>query len=153
MVCQSLGTSLAAVSGNEIEDLYQAVIDAVDEYLLDGKSHNRSIVDTAFEVFDRMDLIAGEDYQLIINNTQVAFRINQLYDRFTKYIADHHVEIEVLPQEAFLKQLRQAPYFIGTKTVVFSNGRYKAQVLDAAKLAATVELENIIVGDVLSKAG
>ena len=75
------------------------------EYLLDGGTSNKSIVEQTFEIMSRMDLTAGVNYILTPDKTTLFIRLTQIYDDYTKYRKDHAIIGEVLTYNQFRKQL------------------------------------------------
>ena len=76
-----------------------------NEYLLDGGTHNKSIVEQTFEVMSRMGLSPKTDYQFSADGSTLYIRLAQIYDQYTKYRRDYAVTGEVLPYAQFRKQL------------------------------------------------
>lgn len=76
-----------------------------NEYLLDGGTHNKSIVEQTFEVMSRMGLSPKTDYQFSSDGSTLYIRLAQIYDQYTKYRRDYAVTGEVLPYAQFRKQL------------------------------------------------
>ena len=76
-----------------------------NEYLLDGGTNNKSIVEQTFEVMSRMGLSPKTDYQFSADGGTMYIRLSQIYDQYTKYRRDYAVAGEVLPYAQFRKQL------------------------------------------------
>jgi hypothetical protein len=149
MVCRDLGLTEISLFGFSEEELENAIVTAGRAYLMDGQEHNLSIVDNTFVVLDRMTLRLGEDYQPLNNDTEIAFAVNQFYDRFTKYAREFQVEGEFLSITQFCKQLRKTEYFVDCRTVKFKTASgavltRKAYVLNTAKLSEKVFMESIM---------
>lgn len=149
MVCRNLGLSEISPFGFLEEELENAIVTAVRTYLMDGQENNLSIVDNTFAVLDRMNLRLGEDYQPINNDTEIAFAVNQFYDRFTKYVREFQVEGEFLSITQFCKQLRKTEYFVANRVAKFRTASgavltRKAYVLNVEKLSNKVFMESIM---------
>jgi hypothetical protein len=140
--------------GFDFEDVFcscrevvDALVKSVEEYLLDGQDKNIGVIDQSFAVFDRMGLEYGKDYQVINGGTEIAFRFQEFYDRFKKYVKTNDIDIETHDLEQFKILLRQKPYFIKANRVVRfkcnTKEPHKAHILNCQKLFASVELENI----------
>ena len=82
------------------------------EYLLDGGTHNLSIVEQTFEIMSRMGPDTQGEYQLSDDKTQLFIRLPQMYDKYTKYRKDYAIIGEVLPYAQFRKQLQHSDLFI-----------------------------------------
>ncbi len=82
------------------------------EYLLDGGSNNKSVVEQTFEVMSRMGLDSGIDYQLNSERTILYIRIRAIYDRYTRYRREYAVAGEILPYDQFRKQLKHSDVLI-----------------------------------------
>lgn len=149
MVCRNLGLTEVSPFGFSEEELENAIVTAVRTYLMDGQENNLSIVDNTFAVLDRMNLRLGEDYQPINNDTEIAFAVNQFYDRFTKYVREFQVEGEFLSIIQFCKQLRKTEYFVANRVAKFRTASgavitRKAYVLNVEKLSKKVFMESIM---------
>jgi hypothetical protein len=85
---------------------------AAQEYLLDGGTNNKAIVEQTFEIMARMKLKQGEDYAFENNGQFLCFCLSSVYDRYTKYRKDYAIVGEVLPANQFKKQLEHSEFFI-----------------------------------------
>lgn len=149
MVYRSLGLAEISPFSFSEQEIENAIVTAAMTYLMDGQEHNLSIIDNTFAVLDRMNLRIGEDYQPINNNTEIAFAVNQFYDRFTKYVREFQIEGEFLSITQFCKQLRKTEYFVANRVAKFKTASgavltRKAYVLNAEKLSQRVFMESIM---------
>lgn len=83
---------------------------------MDGSSNVHSAVDNIIEVFDIMALKhrIKEKYDFTINpkENEICFRINLIYDEFTKYMREtNRTDIDMLPPRQFTKQLKKENYY------------------------------------------
>ena len=99
------------------------------EYLLDGGTANKGIIEQTLEGMARMGLYANE-WTIMENLDHVAIYFKLCYDRYTQYRRDHAITGECLDYAQFLKQLRQSDLFIAYKPVRISGMLKRAYVLD-----------------------
>ena len=85
---------------------------AAKEYLLEGGTHNKSVVEQTLEVMSRMSLEPNIDYVLSPDNKTLSIRLNKVYDKYTKYRKDYAVSGEILPYNQFKKQLLHTDFLI-----------------------------------------
>lgn len=153
------GADFYTAFGIERSAVLPAITGAVKRYTLGGGSYNKSVVDQAFEVFDRMTEILKVDvhYKRTDGGTSVpviAFDIKRIYDKFTKYRRDCNQKGEVLDFNMFRNQLEKKDYFIKRNHSVqlkeddgFGGGKFhtvKCYLLNAKKLSACVDISNIL---------
>lgn len=82
------------------------------EYLLDGSTHNKSIVDETFEIMSRMGLEPEIDYDMSDDGTQLYLRFPRVYDEYTRYRKEYAIPGEVLSYSEFRRQLRYSDLYI-----------------------------------------
>jgi len=85
---------------------------AAKDYLLDGDTSNKSVVEQTFEVMARMKLDPETHYR--IEGDQMFLRLNLVYDLYTKFRKDYAIVGEVLTYAQFKKQLQHSEYFIAS---------------------------------------
>lgn len=85
---------------------------AVQEYLLDGGTNNRSIVEQTLEIMSRMKLDPKVDYTFDKDGTVLCLWMNHVYDLYTKFRKDYAISGEVLTYAQFKKQLMHSDLFI-----------------------------------------
>jgi hypothetical protein len=113
---------------------------AAREYLLDGSTINKSVVEHSLEVMDRMGLDSQSEVRILDDGALIAFRFQKFYDRYTKYRRDHAIGGECLSFEQFKKQLRNSDLYVDYKNVRFESGTAKATVLNYALLRQRCEI-------------
>lgn len=88
---------------------------AARTYLFDGTTNNKSIVEQTFEVMSRMGLDPKTEYEIAggEGDRLLYIRLDQVYDRYTKYRKDYAVAGEVLPMAQFKKQLKASDLYMG----------------------------------------
>ena len=112
------------------------------EYLLDGGTHNKSVVEQTFEVMSRMNLAYGEDYTLSIDGNELFIRLSHIYDRYTKYRREFAVEGETLTYTQFRKQLRHSDLLIATNTQKrLRSGNTKGYIINYRLLKERADVE------------
>ena len=85
---------------------------AAKEYLLDGGTSNKSIVDQTLEIMSRMGLDPKSEYAITDDGKVLALWLNHVYDRYTKYRKDYAILGETLTYAQFKKQLQHSDYFL-----------------------------------------
>ena len=113
-----------------------------EEYLLDGGTHNRSIVEQTFEIMARMNLVYGEDYSISLGGDELFIRISHIYDRYTRYRRDFAIEGEVLTYAQFRKQLRHSDLLIATNAQKrLRSGNTKGYIINYRLLKERADVE------------
>ena len=106
--------------GLEWTDVFPFVFDsctrylefAAKDYLLDGGTNNKSVVEQTFEVMARMGLLPDVDYTIGENGKFLYIRLSRVYDQYTKYRKDFAIAGEVLPYTQFRKQLMHSDLLV-----------------------------------------
>lgn len=141
------------------ENTFDEMVQFMVENALENIGCNsKSIVDITLEQMDiglpamrQMTPHSHKLYQVINDGTQLAIDFKALYPLYTKYLKDYKLNIDVLPYNDFLKQLRLKNYFVEYKNVRFSavvrTSTYtkvtKAMILDLGKMQELqLELSN-----------
>lgn len=120
----------------------------VQEYLLDGGSNNKTIVEQTLEIMARMKMAPNQDYTFDKGGRIIGIRFCDVYDRYTKYRRDYAVTGGCLPYNQFLKQLRQSDFFLeSNKTMRFGNETKKAWALDFSILKERRDLSGLEIID------
>ena len=128
-LCSRLDLTWDQVFPISLEECVRFLSFGVQEYLLDGGESNKTIVEQTLEVFDRMKL-GAELVHLSEDGSELALYIKDIYDLFTQYVKDHAVDGERLTKQEFIRQLKQAEYYLGSKTVRFSDRVKQAYILN-----------------------
>lgn len=124
------------------EQCVKALGFGAEEYLLDGGTHNKSIVEQTFEVMSRMGLLYGEDYSLNLENTELFIRLSRVYDRYTKYRKEYAVGGEVLSYSQFRKQLKHSDLLIAANAQKrLKSGNTKGYIIDYKLLKERADVE------------
>ena len=115
----------------------------VREYLLDGGTSNRSVVEQTLEIMDRMGLTDEECK--FLEQGRVAIHFKGVYDRFTRYIRENAITTEYLQYNQFMKQLRKSDLYVGDRTVRMDSGDpKKTAVLDFETIQARCDVDGFI---------
>jgi primase-polymerase (primpol)-like protein len=155
------GADFKTAYGIERSELLPAITEAVKRYTLGGGDYNKSVVDQAFDVFDRMTevLKEGVHYKRVEltkapKTVALAFDIRRVYDLFTRYSRECNHKGEILSLSMFLQQLTKKDYFLRRNYSVqlrdddgYGGGKFhsvKCYVLDAKRLAACTDVSNIL---------
>jgi hypothetical protein len=90
---------------------------AAREYLLDGGTSNKSVVELTLEIMSRMGLDPKSEYAIIDDGKVLAIWLNHVYDRYTKYRKDYAILGETLTYAQFKKQLRHSDYYLDSNVL------------------------------------
>lgn len=127
---------------------------AAHDYLLDGGMNNRSIVEQTFEIMARMQLDPKTDYALSDDKAILYIRLNQIYDRYTKYRKDFAITGEVLPYGQFKKQLMHSDVFLQQNVQRKFNGvNARCWVVDFSTLSARCDVGGFDTTDIVPLTG
>lgn len=150
---ENIGLQFEKETGYEIEDLYRAVEINAIEKVLNGKKEVRGIVEITLETLNEMveagEVREGFHYQVINNGTELSLKLSEVYPQFIRYISANKIQdVDVLPKNQFIEQLKYKEYYIGTKTTVFtsenSRHRVKGHCFNIDKLKHLVDLSNFL---------
>jgi len=111
-LCASLGLTWHEVSRFGLAPCTKYIEYAAKEYLLDGGTSNKSVVEQTLEVMSRMGLDPKSEYAIIDDGKVLALWLNHVYDRYTKYRKDYAIAGETLTYAQFKKQLQHSDYFL-----------------------------------------
>ena len=115
----------------------------VKDYLLDGRTSNRTVVEQTLEIIDRMGLTDEECK--FLQDGEVALYFKGFYDRFTRYIRENGITTEFLQFGQFMTQLRKSNLYLGTRCVRFASGDPKrAAILDYRAIQEVCDVEGFI---------
>lgn len=128
-LCQAHGLEWEQVFNIPMKRCMEYLVYGAKEYLLDGGTANKGIIELTLEGMARMGLYASE-WTIMENLDHVAIYFKLCYDRYTQYRRDHAINGECLDYAQFLKQLRQSDLFIAYKPVRISGMLKRAYVLD-----------------------
>ena len=120
---------------------------AAKDYLLDGDTSNKSVVEQTFEVMARMKLDPKTVY--CIEGGKLYLWLTQIYDLYTKYRKDYAVVGETLTYAQFKKQLQHTEYFIASneqKRIGTEN--HRCWVVDYELLAKRCDVTGFEVTDI-----
>lgn len=111
-VCVEYGLAWDAVFPYQKDSCVKYLEFAAKDYLLDGNTSNKSIVEQTFEVMARMKLDPKADYAIGENGKFLYLRLSYIYDLYTKYRKDYAIVGEVLTYAQFKKQLMHTEYYV-----------------------------------------
>jgi hypothetical protein len=118
---------------------------SVKEYLLDGGSHNRTIVEQSFEVMSRMNLKPGVDFAFEQGTSYLCLWLAGMYDRFTRFKKDCAIAGEALPYSQFRKQLEHSEFFVEKNRVKRMGEELKrVWVLDFGRLSSCCDVAGFV---------
>jgi hypothetical protein len=114
---------------------------AAQEYLLDGGTHNKSVVEQTLEIISRMKLDPQVDYTFDKGGTILCLWLNRVYDLYTKYRKDYAISGEVLSYAQFKKQLAHSDLLIQANAQKrIGNENRKVWLLDYVILKARCDV-------------
>lgn len=111
-LCHSLRLSWDEVFPYSMQECARQLETSAREYLLDGGTHNRSVIDQTFEIMSRMGLNPKEDYSLSDDGTLLYLRFPKIYDDYTRYRKDFAIQGEVLTYSEFRRQLKHSDLYV-----------------------------------------
>jgi putative DNA primase/helicase len=111
-LCRDFGLSWHEVFPFGMEDCGRYIEYAAKEYLLDGGTSNKSVVEQTLEIMSRMGLDPRNEYAILENGKVLALWLNHIYDRYTKYRKDYAIVGETLTYAQFKKQLQHSDYYL-----------------------------------------
>lgn len=125
------------------EEGFNIIDQAQKENILEAS--NKTIVDQTIEAFSVMAgqgniLEEGKHYKFDVNGN-LNLHISSIYPLFKKWAKDYQWEGEVLDKSSFVKQLKEAKYFIKYDSVRFLDKIKKAYLLDLSQMKH-LEIEN-----------
>ncbi len=123
---------------------------AAKDYLLDGGTHNKSIVEQTFEIMARMQLDPKSDYTLSDDHRLLYIRLTQVYDKYTKYRKDFAIAGEVLPFGQFKKQLMHSDLLIqASAQKKFGTMNYRCWAIDYTALTNRCDVSGFETTDIV----
>lgn len=140
-MCLGYSVSFEEIFGLTIEACVKYLMFGAKEYLLDGNTSNKGVLEQSIEIMARMELQKDVEWIFIDDGKRIAIRFNIIYDRFTKYRRDYAIFGECLEYRQFLKQLKNSDLFVEYKTVRFRDDVHKAYVLDFTELTSRCDVE------------
>ncbi|MDO5118329.1 MAG: hypothetical protein Q4D34_07570, partial [Eggerthellaceae bacterium] len=148
-LCLALGTSWNAVFHIPMEICARSLESSAMDFLLDGGTHNQSVVDETFEIMSRMELDARNDYVISDDGKLMFIRLAKVYDDYTKYRKDYAITGEVLAYREFRKQLQHSDLFVaGNQQKRMGDRNQKVWVLRFDVLAQRCDVSGFMVDDV-----
>ena len=114
---------------------------AAREYLLDGSTSNRSVLDQTFEIMARMGLDPRSEYRVMENGKVLALWLTHVYDRYTKYRKDYAILGETLSYSQFKRQLLHSDLYLNSNVAVrIGDEPRKTWLLDYEMLKARCDV-------------
>jgi len=138
-LCETLGLKWADVFRIPINECFGHLNYGAREYLLDGKTYNKGIIEQTLEIMARMGLNDKCEWKKL-KDGNAAILFDRVYDRYTAWRRDHDIKGECLNYEQFKKQLRHSDLFVEYKAVAFDSGTVKAHVLDFPEILRRCDL-------------
>lgn len=111
-LCQTYGLAWDEVFPYTVEQCARYLEMSAKEYILDGGTHNRSIIDETFEIMSNMRLDPKNDYCFSDDGNLMYICFPRVYDEYTKYRKDYAITGEVLTYNEFRRQLKHSDIFM-----------------------------------------
>ncbi|MHB1154848.1 MAG: phage NrS-1 polymerase family protein [Eubacteriales bacterium] len=123
---------------------------ATKEYLLDGGTNNKTIVEQTLEIMSRMKLDPNVDYTFDKDKNILFLWLNHVYDLYTKYRKDYAILGEVLTYLQFKKQLLHCDFYISSNELKRIGGEVrKVWTLDYTTLKARCDVSGFEITDII----
>jgi len=149
-LCVSLGTTWNTVFAMPMDICARFLEMSAKDFLLDGGTHNQSVVDETFEIMSRMDLDPRNDYALSDDGKFIYIRLAKVYDDYTKYRKDYAISGEVLAYKEFRRQLQHSDLFVAANQQRrMGDKSQKVWVLRYDLLAQRCDVSGFVVDDVV----
>lgn len=141
-VCHEYGLAFNEVFPFDLDVCLKYLEYGAKNYLLDGGTHNPSIVEQSFEIIARMHL----DHTCFkIEDGKLYIWLSEVYDDYTKYRRDHAIVGEVLPYQQFMKQLKHSQYYLASNYQKMLGGfNRKCWVLDFNLLSENCDVSEFL---------
>lgn len=127
------------LQSREKEPIYSDTLATIDETQKTNilEESNKSIVDSIIEVFSLMvedKTLEEEKHFKVDSDLQLALYVSGIYPLFRRWVYDHKWEGEILDKTSFLKQLKEAKYFLKNASIRFSTKIRWGPYLDLLKM-------------------
>ena len=116
-LCRELGLIWHEAFPFSMEACSKYIEYAVKEYLLDGGTSSKSLVEQTLEIMSRMGLDPRSEYAILNDGKVLAIWLNHVYDKYTKYRKDYAILGETLTYAQFKKQLRHSDYYLDSNVL------------------------------------
>ena len=130
-----------------MDECFEYLNKGAKEYLLDGNTHNKGIIEQTLEAMARMGLDDKTEWRMV-DGVNVAIRFSKVYDRFTQWRREHAIMGECLGYSQFLKQMKNSDLFIEHKDVWFDSGNVKATILNFSEILDRCDLTTFSGSDI-----
>lgn len=149
-LCEFHGLSWTEVFPYNMEACRKYLEYATKEYLLDGGTNNKTIVEQTFEIMSRMKLDPNVDYTFDKDRTTLYLWLNHVYDLYTKYRKDYAICGEVLAYSQFKKQLLHCDFYLSCNEAKRIGGEVrKVWVLDYTTLKEKCDVSGFEITDIM----
>ena len=146
-VCVAKGLAFDTVFPYSMDTCAQYLEHAAKDYLLDGGTNNRSIVEQTFEIMARMRLDPKVYYK--IEGGKLYLWLTPIYDLYTKYRKDYAIVGEVLTYAQFKKQLQHSEYFLASNQQKFiGTDNHRCWVIDYDRLRKNCDISGFEVTEI-----
>jgi hypothetical protein len=146
-LCNSYGHSWDYFFPFNFDMCAQQLSYSVRNYLLDGSTHNKSIIEETFEIMARMKLKYDVHYRLQTVGKHLVIAVGEVYDLYTKYRKDYAIIGECLSAKQFKKQLRNSDYCIIEKNERFGQKTHRSFTIDYEQLQAVCDVGGFMVNE------
>ncbi len=151
-VCIGYGKSFSDVFGSTLDSCANCIQTAVQRFMLDDGTHNKTILDETFEIMARMHC---KNYWQVVENKEgrreLRMRLPKLYDQYTRYRREYGIIGEVLPLGDFQKQLKQSEVYMDNKTAKLYGKNESCWIVDFDKLTERCDVSGFLEKEVQSQ--
>ena len=144
-LCRTYGLNWDGVFGNTMDACADYIQSAVKKFMLDGGTHNKTILDETFEIMARMRC---ESYWQLVRSQngqrELRMRLGELYDYYTRYRREHGIGGEVLSLSDFKKQLRHSEIYMNNGTAKICGETRHCWIVDYDKLAERCDVDGFL---------
>lgn len=141
-LCMTYGLNWDDVFEETLDACADHIQTAVKKFMLDGGTHNKSVLDETFEIMARMRC---ETYWQLVRNKngqrELRMRLGELYDYYTRYRREHGIGGEVLSLSDFKKQLRHSEIYMNNGTAKICGETRHCWIVDYDKLAERCDVD------------
>ena len=93
-------------------------------------------------------IVEGKDYQMMNEGTELALNIKAFYNKYVTFQRSRKIlDVDILPQSEFTRQLGRKDYFVSYRAVRFrtrSSCPIRAYVINVDKVSKIMELSSLI---------
>lgn len=148
-VCGRYGLSWDEVFPYQLDVCARYMEFAMKDFLLDGGTHNQSVLEQTFEIMARIGLDPKSEYVVSDDGKVLYLQFPKVYDLFTKYCKDYALRDESLKYAEFKKQLMHSDLYLDSNVAKRLEGRVmKFWLVDFEKLSQRCDVTGFVGEDI-----